>query len=172
MKDQFVQIFEGPDIADVQRQINEFKVDGYTRSHVGLDVGERAAAAVVYDPVIELSEAVIGNTLLTSNDLSETLFDLGFSPHLNGYRYIKTGIALLLDNLSLAEKMTKEFYPAIAEKYDSTGSRVERGIRHSIQKAWAGGEGALTKLHPWNHCPTVTEFFSMLFEKVRLQKAS
>jgi len=171
MKDQFVQIFEGPDIADVQRQINEFNVEGYTRGTIGLDVGERAAAAVVYNPVFELKEATIGNTLLPSNDISEILFDLGFSPHLKGFRYAKMGIALLLENLSLAEQMTKSFYPAIAEKFDTDWSKVERCIRHSVEKAWADGEGPLTKLYPWNHCPTLSEFFAVLFEKIKMQQA-
>ena len=34
---------------------------------------------------------------------------------------------------------TKKLYPAVAEYYDTTPSKVERAIRHAIEVAWSRG---------------------------------
>ena len=35
--------------------------------------------------------------------------------------------------------ITKELYPGIAERFNTTPSRVERAIRHAIEVAWSRG---------------------------------
>ena len=41
--------------------------------------------------------------------------------------------------------MTKELYPAIAAKHDTTPSRVERCIRHAIEWAYTNGNPDMLK---------------------------
>lgn len=60
------------------------------------------------------------------------LLDLGIPPHLLGYGYIKEAILLISHDNSYLYKITKELYPAIAKKYDTTAFRVERAIRHAV----------------------------------------
>ena len=45
----------------------------------------------------------------------------------------------------LAHHMTKELYPAIAAKHDTTTSRVERCIRHAIEWAYTNGNPDMLK---------------------------
>ena len=36
--------------------------------------------------------------------------------------------------------ITKELYPELAQKFDTTVSRVERAIRHAIEISWTRGD--------------------------------
>ena len=56
---------------------------------------------------------------------------IGVQPNVRGWRYIVD--------------MTKELYPAIAAKHDTTTSRVERCIRHAIEWAYTNGNPDMLK---------------------------
>ena len=43
---------------------------------------------------------------------------------------------MVYNDPSLSSAITKELYPVIAKKYDTTASRVERAIRHAIEVSW------------------------------------
>lgn len=68
--------------------------------------------------------------------ITKTLHELGVPSHIKGYQYIREGIALLYHNPSIIGGITKELYPEIARRYNSTTSRVERAIRHAIEISW------------------------------------
>lgn len=68
--------------------------------------------------------------------ITKLLHELGVPSHIKGYTYIREGISLIYNNPSLASAITKELYPVIAEKFDTTASRVERAIRHAIEVSW------------------------------------
>ena len=42
----------------------------------------------------------------------------------------------MYNNPNLSSAITKELYPEIARKYETTPSRVERAIRHAIEVSW------------------------------------
>lgn len=69
--------------------------------------------------------------------------DLDRKMVLMGFREILTGTPMLRDAVQLwrpGMSITKDLYPAIAEKYHSTPSRVERAMRHSIESAFSRGD--------------------------------
>ena len=68
--------------------------------------------------------------------ITKLLHELGVPSHIKGYTYIREGITLIYDDPSLSSAITKELYPMIAKKYDTTSSRVERAIRHAIEVSW------------------------------------
>ena len=68
--------------------------------------------------------------------ITKLLHELGVPSHIKGYTYIREGINLVYDDPSLSSAITKELYPIIAKKYDTTASRVERAIRHAIEVSW------------------------------------
>jgi two-component system response regulator (stage 0 sporulation protein A) len=68
--------------------------------------------------------------------ITKLLHELGVPSHIKGYTFIKEGINLIYNDPSLASAITKELYPVIAKKYDTTPSRVERAIRHAIEVSW------------------------------------
>ena len=74
--------------------------------------------------------------------------------------------------------ITKVLYPAVAEKYHTTPSRVERAIRHAIEVAW--GRGKIDTLqnvfgytiNMGKGKPTNSEFIAMIADKLRLELKS
>ena len=70
---------------------------------------------------------------------------IGVQPNVRGWRYIVDGVKLVAADEELAHHMTKELYPAIATKHDTTPSRVERCIRHAIEWAYTNGNPDMLK---------------------------
>ncbi len=70
--------------------------------------------------------------------------------------------------------VTKELYPMIAEKYNTTPSRVERAIRHAIELAWdRGNVDLMNKVFGYTidverGKPTNSEFIAMVADRLRV----
>ena len=84
---------------------------------------------------------------------------------------------LLYDDPNMIGGITKELYPEIAERYDTTVSRVERAIRHAIEVSWNRGDWDLMD-EIFGHSvdidkakPTNSEFIVTIADKLRLDKA-
>ena len=80
------------------------------------------------------SEEVPSDTLY----ISRILHDLGVPAHIKGYGYVREAI-LICQNNSKIYAITRDIYPLLAEKFDTTPSRVERAIRHAFSVAWERG---------------------------------
>lgn len=66
--------------------------------------------------------------------ISNALLHMGFSAHLDGFRYLLTAIPLYSHDPQQA--ITKELYSAIAEVHNKESRQVERSIRSAIDSAW------------------------------------
>ena len=71
--------------------------------------------------------------------IAETLKELGTPANLLGYFYLKHAIEVVLQDISLVHYITTKLYPMIAEKFNTTPSKVERAIRHAIEVSWCRG---------------------------------
>ena len=107
--------------------------------------------------------------------ITKTLHELGVPSHIKGYQYIREGITLVYKNPELIGGITKELYPEIAKKYDSTVSRVESAIRHAIEVSWNRGNWDLME-EIFGHSvdidkakPTNSEFIVTIADKLRLE---
>lgn len=116
--------------------------------------------------------------LLYSNlqmSITKLLHELGVPSHIKGYAYIKEGINLIFNNPTLASAITKELYPTIAKKFDTTTSRVERAIRHAIEVSWNRGNWELMEeifgysVDIDKAKATNSEFIVTLADKLRLE---
>lgn len=107
--------------------------------------------------------------------ITKTLHELGVPSHIKGYQYIREGIYLIYNNPSIIGGITKELYPEIAKRYNSTTSRVERAIRHAIEISWNranwdfmedvfGYSVDIDKAKPTN-----SEFIVTIADKLRLE---
>ena len=47
---------------------------------------------------------------------------------------------VVVNDIDVINQITKQLYPSIASKFNTTPSRVERAIRHAIEVAWARGQ--------------------------------
>ena len=76
--------------------------------------------------------------------------------------------------MDILNSITKQLYPSIAQKFDTTPSRVERAIRHAIEVAWGRGElDTLNSLFGYTvnggkGKPTNSEFIALIADKIRL----
>lgn len=71
--------------------------------------------------------------------ISNIFLSAGIPPHIRGYGFLREGVLLAVKRPEILGNITKELYPAVAEKYNTTPSKVERAIRHAIEVAWARG---------------------------------
>jgi len=102
------------------------------------------------------------------------MHELGIPAHIKGYMYLRDAIIMVTSRVELLSRITKELYPAIAEKYSTTPSRVERAIRHAIEVAWTRGNVEFID-EMFGHTvsqdkgkPTNSEFIAMVADKLRL----
>lgn len=68
--------------------------------------------------------------------IESILTEIGIPCHLIGYNYIVYAIKIAIENPDILNNITFVLYPTVANKYETTGSRVEQGIRHAIESAW------------------------------------
>ena len=71
--------------------------------------------------------------------ITKMLHELGMPSHIKGYQYIREGITMIYNDPNIIGGITKELYPELASKFDTTVSRVERAIRHAIEVSWNRG---------------------------------
>lgn len=69
---------------------------------------------------------------MEQRELTEILKDIGIPSLLRGYDYLKSAIELMYSENDLKMQITKKLYPEVARMYNTTASRVERGIRYAI----------------------------------------
>ena len=72
-------------------------------------------------------------------DVTDIIHEIGVPAHIKGYQYLREAIMLSVEDNEMLSAVTKILYPAIAKKYHTTSSRVERAIRHAIEVAWNRG---------------------------------
>ena len=112
-------------------------------------------------------------------EITNIIHEIGVPAHIKGYMYLREAITMVVNDMELLSAVTKELYPSIAKKYNTTASRVERAIRHAIEVAWGRGQiEAINKLfgytvHNDKGKPTNSEFIAIIADKLRLKnKAS
>ncbi len=107
--------------------------------------------------------------------VTDMIHQLGVPAHIKGYHYLREAILLSVDMPELLDSVTKLLYPAVAQKHNTTSSRVERAIRHAIEIAWDRGDLDILNSffgYTINTCkgkPTNSEFIALLTDKLRLQ---
>ncbi len=67
------------------------------------------------------------------------LREVGIAPHIKGFTYLKDAVQMVREREELLSLITKELYPTIAKRHQTTASRVERAMRHAIKSAWNEG---------------------------------
>lgn len=107
--------------------------------------------------------------------ITKMLHELGMPSHIKGYQYIREGITMIYNDPNIIGGITKELYPELASKFDTTVSRVERAIRHAIEVSWNRGNWDYME-ELFEHSvdidkakPTNSEFIVTVADKLRLE---
>lgn len=109
------------------------------------------------------------------SEITTIIHEIGVPAHIKGYMYLREAITMVVNDMELLSAVTKELYPSIAKKYNTTASRVERAIRHAIEVAWGRGQvDAINRLfgytvHNEKGKPTNSEFIAIIADKLRLK---
>lgn len=107
--------------------------------------------------------------------VTNIIHEMGVPAHIKGYHYLRDAILMVIEEINLLGAVTKELYPMIAKKYNTTPSRVERAIRHAIELAWDRGNiEMMTKFFGYTinlqrGKPTNSEFIAMVADKLRIE---
>lgn len=70
--------------------------------------------------------------------IEDALLAMGVPAGIKGFAYIADAIQIF-DEMGTNISITKELYPAIAKKNNTTPSRVERAIRHAFERVRSYG---------------------------------
>lgn len=130
---------------------------------------------------MRVRESLLDESVLTfDNDsnkkITRILHTLGVPSHIKGYLYIRESINMMYNSKEMVGGITKEIYPEIAKKFNTTPSRVERAIRHAIEISWNRGDYD-TMEEIFGHSvdydkakPTNSEFIATVADHLRLEE--
>ncbi len=88
----------------------------------------------------EKTDAFLKDGSSMANIITIVIQRLGLPAGSKGYNYARYALHLILNDKKILQAMTKKLYPAIAEHFSATSSRVERDIRHAVEVAWNKGD--------------------------------
>jgi two-component system response regulator (stage 0 sporulation protein A) len=133
--------------------------------------------AASYGTVLPKSANVvpIGKSKNLDANITSIIHEIGVPAHIKGYQYLREAITMVYNNIEILGAITKTLYPAIAEKFKTTPSRVERAIRHAIEVAWTRGNiDSISHLFGYTinmskSKPTNSEFIAMVADKLRIE---
>lgn len=124
------------------------------------------------DPVPQYTAPIKAKNLDVA--VTNIIHEMGVPAHIKGYQYLRDAILMVVEEVGLLGAVTKELYPAIAQKYLTTPSRVERAIRHAIELAWDRGNVDMMNrffgytINLERGKPTNSEFIAMVADKLRI----
>ena len=157
---------------DVIRRVSELGINYFMLKPFDLEDLEKR--------IIEASTKIMGKNVDLYKDnlnvsITKILHQLGIPSHIKGYQYIREGIGIIFERPETIGGITKELYPELASKFDTTVSRVERAIRHAIEVSWNRGDWDLME-DIFGHSvdidkakPTNSEFIVTIADKLRLE---
>lgn len=108
--------------------------------------------------------------------VTDIIHEIGVPAHIKGYQYLREAIILTINDMDVINSVTKVLYPAVAKKFGTTPSRVERAIRHAIEVAWDRGDlETLQKFFGYTVSnikgkPTNSEFIAMIADCLSLRR--
>jgi len=108
--------------------------------------------------------------------VTDVIHEIGVPAHIKGYQYLREAIILTINDMEAINAVTKILYPAVAKKFATTPSRVERAIRHAIEVAWDRGDlETLQKFFGYTVSnikgkPTNSEFIAMIADNLSLRR--
>ncbi len=107
--------------------------------------------------------------------VTDIIHQIGVPAHIKGYHYLREAIMASVADKEMLESVTKLLYPAVAKKFKTTPSRVERAIRHAIEIAWDRGDiDTLNSffgytINTGKGKPTNSEFIALITDKICLK---
>jgi len=157
---------------DSERNVNLAKskgVDYFVSKPFNLETLAKRMWELKDDPIKNMKD------LNLEEKVTRILHELGVPAHIRGYHYMREAIITVVAQPEIINFVTKELYPMIAKKTDTTPSRVERAIRHAIEVAWNRGNIDFIDsifghtINGQKGKPTNSEFIALIADMIRLE---
>lgn len=109
--------------------------------------------------------------------IANLFISVGIPAHIKGYQFLREAIKMTIETPEIINSITKQLYPGIAMRYNTSASKVERAIRHAIEVAWNRGKIENInsifgiKIYSPNEKPTNGEFIALIADKLLLECA-
>lgn len=109
--------------------------------------------------------------------ISNIFITVGIPAHIKGYQFLREAIKLAIETPDIINSITKKLYPAIADRFSTTASKVERAIRHAIEVAWNRGKIENInsvfglRVYTSQEKPTNGEFIALVADKMIIEGA-
>ena len=152
------------------KAVSEYNIDYYMLKPFNLESLEKRILEIMNVKERKVSDKEMDLRI----KISDMLHTLGVPSQIRGYQYIRDGIVMMYEEPDMLKGITKEVYPELALKYNTTTSRVERAIRHAIEVSWSRGDYQLMDKYFGNSIdydkskPTNAEFIITLTDRLRL----
>lgn len=107
--------------------------------------------------------------------ITNIFITVGIPAHIKGYQYLREAIKMSIENPEVINSITKKLYPSIAQRFETSASKVERAIRHAIEVAWNRGKIEninsvfQIKVYDTNEKPTNGEFIALVADKMIIE---
>jgi len=122
---------------------------------------------------------ILVSTKLENRQLDEKIsnifISIGIPAHIKGYQFLREAVKLAVEKPEIIGSITKQLYPTIAERFETSSSKVERGMRHAIEVAWNRGKieniNSLfgLKIYSSNEKPTNGELIALIADKMIME---
>lgn len=159
--------------------------DGFSRQHMDSDAQYYVVCPVHYDEVCrrfgkdERNEAAAQSDAKALRSLIDALcIKVGIPIHIQGYAYICEAVQMVVCQPDIINRITRELYPGIASRYETSSSKVERSIRHAVSVLWQRGRvDAINQIFGFPVCAhekklTNGEFIALLANRCKAEWAS
>ena len=110
--------------------------------------------------------------------ITNLFLTLGIPAHIKGYQYLREAVRMVLEDHDVINRITKELYPGIARRFDTSASKVERAMRHAIEVAWQRGRlDTVNQMYGYKvfkreDKPTNGEFIALVSDKIAMRKTA
>lgn len=107
--------------------------------------------------------------------ISNIFITIGIPAHIKGYQFLREAVKLAIEEPEIIGSITKRLYPTIAERFSTSSSKVERGMRHAIEVAWNRGKIENInnlfglKIYSSNEKPTNGELIALIADKMLME---
>lgn len=133
--------------------------------------------AVVQERVVvePFDHVKFSKSKLLEEKITNIFITVGIPAHIKGYQFLREAIKMAIETPEVVNSITKKLYPSIAERFDTTASKVERAIRHAIEVAWNRGKIENInsvfglKVYTNNEKPTNGEFIALVADKMLIE---
>ncbi|MBP3620049.1 MAG: sporulation transcription factor Spo0A [Clostridia bacterium] len=118
------------------------------------------------------NDSTAGESRQLDEKISNIFISIGIPAHIKGYQFLREAVKLAVEEPEIIGSITKKLYPTIAERFETSSSKVERGMRHAIEVAWNRGKIENInnifglKIYNRNEKPTNGELIALIADKM------